>query len=329
MPQISFMHNHNTKRIAYILVVLALWFLMLSIIPVSLPREYTEANSSLTALNSQANSMQEKTSPIMWLIKKGGPIMWILMFTAFVIAVVIPERTVFFWGLSRPVKSGKWHEGILSTKGIENRNCYKRRCLFHHLDMEEFASQLDRLLVKKTDDGKVEADDGNLQKAIDMCDKVKHPVADVFRAGIDTKIEALYEQSNIGKAIDPVKLEEKVDIAMEKESERQEERLEKNLWIVESVSTLAPMLGFLGTIIGLILAFVDWGRLDAMGGNPRITDLAGGMYQAMLTTAAGLVVAIPATLTQIIINHRVKSMKQMMSFYGQKILKVLILPPQK
>jgi biopolymer transport protein ExbB len=60
-----------------------------------------------------------------------------------------------------------------------------------------------------------------------------------------------------------------------------------------------PMLGFLGTIIGLIQAFMNW---ESLGEKITINVLAGGIYQAMITTAAGLSIAIPYYL---IYNHLV------------------------
>ena len=50
------------------------------------------------------------------------------------------------------------------------------------------------------------------------------------------------------------------------------------------------MMGFLGTIVGLIKAFMAW---EQLGDNITVSALAAGIYQAMITTAAGLIVAIP------------------------------------
>ena len=60
-----------------------------------------------------------------------------------------------------------------------------------------------------------------------------------------------------------------------------------------------PMLGFLGTIVGLMKAFMTWER---MGEQITINMLAGGIYEAMITTAAGLIIAIPYYL---LYNHLV------------------------
>ncbi len=64
------------------------------------------------------------------------------------------------------------------------------------------------------------------------------------------------------------------------------------LKILEIASVIAPLLGLLGTVIGMISAFQ---ALEAAGGSPEIGTLASGIWKALFTTAAGMVVAIIAT----------------------------------
>ena len=73
--------------------------------------------------------------------------------------------------------------------------------------------------------------------------------------------------------------------------------LEAYMGALATIVGVEPMLGFLGTIIGLIQAFMQW---ETMGDQITINALAGGIYQAMITTAAGLSVAIPYYLIH---NH--------------------------
>lgn len=75
--------------------------------------------------------------------------------------------------------------------------------------------------------------------------------------------------------------------------------LESYMNALATVIGVEPMLGFLGTIIGLIKAFMTW---ESMGERITINALAGGIYEAMITTAAGLLIAIPYYL---IYNHLV------------------------
>ena len=75
--------------------------------------------------------------------------------------------------------------------------------------------------------------------------------------------------------------------------------LESYMPALATVIGVEPMLGFLGTIVGLMKAFMAWER---MGEQITITILAGGIYEAMITTAAGLIIAIPYYL---LYNHLV------------------------
>jgi biopolymer transport protein ExbB len=66
--------------------------------------------------------------------------------------------------------------------------------------------------------------------------------------------------------------------------------LEKRLGILGTIATISPLMGLLGTITGMIQVF----RQISTEANPAVSALAGGIWEALLTTAAGLVVAIPA-----------------------------------
>jgi len=68
---------------------------------------------------------------------------------------------------------------------------------------------------------------------------------------------------------------------------------EKNISILNIVAQSAPLLGLLGTVTGMIRAFI---RIQALGGQVNPSDLAGGIWEALITTAAGLTVAIPALI---------------------------------
>lgn len=69
-------------------------------------------------------------------------------------------------------------------------------------------------------------------------------------------------------------------------------RLEKGLVVLATVSTVAPLLGFLGTVIGMIQAF----QAIELAGEVEATTVAGGIKVALITTAAGLVIAIPVSI---------------------------------
>lgn len=85
--------------------------------------------------------------------------------------------------------------------------------------------------------------------------------------------------------------------ALERELERRGngelERLRANLRTLEVIAMVSPLMGLLGTVLGMIQSFQE---LELAGGSANASVLAGGIWQALLTTAAGLIVAIPAAI---------------------------------
>jgi len=69
------------------------------------------------------------------------------------------------------------------------------------------------------------------------------------------------------------------------------ERVERRLRILAVISHLAPLIGLLGTVIGMVIAFA---QIEALKGSAGASDLAGGIWEALLTTVFGLIVAIPS-----------------------------------
>lgn len=145
---------------------------------------------------------------------------------------------------------------------------------------------------------------GNLQKALQRCEKVKHPIGDVFKLGILNR---------------SLKREE-IENMMEREGDEQIQYLEQYLGALLIIIGIEPMLGFLGTIMGLIQAFMTW---EQLGSNITVSALAAGIYQAMITTAAGLIVAIPAYILYHLIVGKIKKHAQEMTYYSNELLDIL------
>jgi biopolymer transport protein ExbB len=145
---------------------------------------------------------------------------------------------------------------------------------------------------------------GLFQKALERCEKVKHPIADVFKLGI------------LNRALK----REELEAMMEREGEEQIQYLERYLGALLIIIGVEPMLGFLGTIVGLIRAFMTW---EQLGSNITVSALAAGIYQAMITTAAGLSIAIPAYILYHLIVGKIKSHAQEMSYYGNELIDIL------
>jgi biopolymer transport protein ExbB len=145
---------------------------------------------------------------------------------------------------------------------------------------------------------------GHFQKTLERCEKVRHPIANVFKLGI----------------LNRTLKREELEAMMEREGDEQIQYLERYLGALLIIIGVEPMLGFLGTIVGLIQAFMTW---EQLGTNITVSALAAGIYQAMITTAAGLSVAIPAYILYHLIVGKIKSHAQEMSYYGNELIDIL------
>lgn len=116
---------------------------------------------------------------------------------------------------------------------------------------------------------------GKIDAAIALCRSSDNPAARMIEKGI----------SRIGRPLNDV------NAAIENVGNLEIQKLEKGLPVLASVSGGAPMLGFLGTVLGMIQAFYDMANA---GNNIDVTLLSTGIYQAMVTTVAGLIVGIIA-----------------------------------
>ena len=97
-------------------------------------------------------------------------------------------------------------------------------------------------------------------------------------------------------------------------------RLERRLGIIATIAFVAPLIGLLGTVIGLIEAFVN---ISAQCGFASSTDIASGIYQSLLTTAAGLVVAIPCAVGYMFLSSRVNALMHDMERAGIEIVNLI------
>ncbi len=116
----------------------------------------------------------------------------------------------------------------------------------------------------------------NVKEAIKVCEQYRGPVASVTKAGL---LRYGHDRLDIEKTIENAALYEL-------------DRLERRLGILATTANVEPMLGFLGTVSGMIKSF---GTLATSGlSNPGA--VAAGISEALITTAAGLIVAIPAQI---------------------------------
>ncbi len=113
---------------------------------------------------------------------------------------------------------------------------------------------------------------GNIQAARTLCQNTDTPVARMVEKGL----------ARIGKPL------RDIDAAIENVGNLEIFKLEKNLATIASIAGAAPMIGFLGTVTGMIMAFFNMAKEQNV--TPQL--LAGGIYQALITTAVGLIVGI-------------------------------------
>ena len=118
--------------------------------------------------------------------------------------------------------------------------------------------------------------DGNMDSAIKLCQRTDTPSARMVEKGI----------SRIGRPM------QDVQVAIENVGNLEVSKLEKGLVLIATIAAGAPMLGFLGTVLGMVQTFFDMAQNAS--GVIEIATLSEGMYQAMVTTVGGLIVGILA-----------------------------------
>ena len=98
---------------------------------------------------------------------------------------------------------------------------------------------------------------------------------------------------------------------------RELRRLEKNLGALGIIGHIAPLLGLLGTVTGMIRAFIT---IQELGGKVDASALAGGIWEALITTAAGLSVAVPALIFHHYFEGRVDNIAYQMKDAASELL---------
>ena len=156
--------------------------------------------------------------------------------------------------------------------------------------------------------------EGDAQSVKMLCDQKPYAIARVVKEGIK-------------KLHMPLKT---IEQAVENAGQVEVYKLEKNLTLLGTISGAAPMLGFLGTVIGMIQAFMAMAQ-ETQQISPQL--LSGGIYEAMITTAAGLIVGIVANLGYNYLLTRIQSATHRMERTANQLMesieRFLILEQQK
>lgn len=161
------------------------------------------------------------------------------------------------------------------------------------LDLANFSQKIFSLIER-----------GDTQEAIRLCSQTEHPIGELYK----TAIEHIEEEPS------------EIDRVMEREGNRQMGWVNKHLGFLLVIVGIEPLLGFLGTILGLIKAFMAW---EQLGASVTVSALAAGIYQAMITTAAGLIVSIPYFVLYHIFMGRVNAVEQDLNHYGNSMISAI------
>jgi len=147
--------------------------------------------------------------------------------------------------------------------------------------------------------------DGKIEAAKKLCHDTNSPTSRMVEKGI----------SRLGRPMSDVL------VAIENVGNLEIAKLEKGLVILASVSGGAPMLGFLGTVTGMVTVFFNMAQKS--GGTIQLADLSVGMYQAMVTTVGGLIVGILAYFAYNYLVSRIDSVVRILESRTMEFLDLL------
>jgi biopolymer transport protein ExbB len=145
---------------------------------------------------------------------------------------------------------------------------------------------------------------GRIDSALAICRSNRSPIARMIEKGI----------SRLGKPLPDI------NAAIENVGKLEISRLEKNIAGLATVAGMAPMIGFLGTVMGMVKAFYD---MSMAGNNIDISLLSSGIYQAMITTVAGLMVGIVAYVCYNILVARIEKLVFVMEARAAEFMDLL------
>ena len=152
--------------------------------------------------------------------------------------------------------------------------------------------------------------EGKMKEAIGLCRKEDTPIAHMIEKGLE----------RLGRPMSDVQN------AIENVANLEVSKLENGLPFLATIAGGAPMIGFLGTVTGMVQTFMD---MSAAGGIVDLGLLSGGMYVAMVTTVGGLIVGIPAFFGYNYLVARVEKLVFRMEANSIAFMDILNQPAQK
>ncbi len=146
--------------------------------------------------------------------------------------------------------------------------------------------------------------EGRIDSAKSLCRNNQSPLSRMIAKGI----------TRIGRPLNDI------NAAIENVGKLEVSKLEKNIAFLSTVAGAAPMLGFLGTVLGMVRAFYN---MSMAGNNIDIALLAGGIYEAMITTIAGLIVGIIGYICYNILVSRIEKVVFMLEARATEFMDLL------
>lgn len=144
---------------------------------------------------------------------------------------------------------------------------------------------------------------GNLSSAKSLAKTTDHPIARIIEKGLQ----------RIGKPIDAI------EKSMENVAKLEMYKLEKNLSIISVIARIAPLFGFVGTIIGLVILLKEFATIS----NPSISQIADAMYIKLITSATGLITGMLAFLGHSYLDTQMNRVANKMEAASNEFIDIL------
>ena len=144
---------------------------------------------------------------------------------------------------------------------------------------------------------------GNVSAARSLAKNTSNPVARMIDKGI----------KRIGKPIDAI------EKSMENEGKLEMYKMEKNLGILSVIARIAPLFGFVGTIVGLVILLKEFATIS----NPSISQIADAMYIKLITSASGLIIGMLAFLGHSYLDTQINRTANVMEAASNDFIDVL------
>lgn len=145
--------------------------------------------------------------------------------------------------------------------------------------------------------------EGKADEALKLCENTSGPIAHILAVGIHIRNRSLEEKEKI----------------ITRAGSRIIRQLDMNLRGLAIIGNITPLLGLLGTVTGMIRAFM---KVQELGGRVDASVLAGGIWEALITTAAGLSVAIPTLVAYHYFEGRVDNIASQMKDVAMEFLEI-------